>query len=118
MGRLKTVRIFGDGYLTADGNTIRDYVHVNDLAFGRVAAVQHLVGGGEWVGANLGTGRGFSVREIVDAVQRVTSLNVRYCSRGQDDPAVRVPNGSRAASLLDFSTSKPSCAPRMLDWHA
>ena len=94
-----------DNYPTPDGTAIRDYVHVCDLANTHVAAVRHLLGGGESVTVNLGTGHGCSVREIVDAVERVTGLDVPYriVARRQGDPAVLVADGSRAERLLGFS---------------
>ena len=105
MGRLDEIAIFGDDYPTPDGTAIRDYVHVTDLADAHVAAVRHLLGGGEGVAVNLGTGRGFSVREVVDAVERVTGLHVprRVAARRQGDPAVLVADGSRAQRLLGFT---------------
>ena len=107
LGRLEEVSIFGDDYPTPDGTAIRDYIHVTDLAHAHVAAVRHLLGGGDGVAVNLGTGRGFSVREIVDAVQRVTDLEVpsRVTARRQGDPAVLVADGSRSTRLLGFTAA-------------
>ena len=105
MGRLEELSLFGDDYPTPDGTAIRDYVHVCDLASAHVAAVRHLLGGGESVAVNLGTGHGCSVREIVDAVERVTGLDVPYriVPRRHGDPAVLVADGSGAERLLGFS---------------
>ena len=105
MGRLEGLSLFGDDYPTPDGTAIRDYVHVCDLANAHVAAARHLLGGGESVTVNLGTGHGCSVREIVDVVERVTGLDVphRIVPRRQGDPAVLVADGSRAQCLLGFS---------------
>ena len=105
MGRLDEIAIFGDDYPTPDGTAIRDYVHVTDLADAHVAAVRHLLDGGDGGAVNLGTGRGFSVQEVVDAVERVTGLYVprRVAPRRQGDPAVLVADGSRAQRLLGFS---------------
>jgi len=105
MGRLDEIAIFGDDHPTPDGTAIRDYIHVTDLADAHVAAVQHLLRGGEGHAANLGTGRGFSVREVVDAVERVTGLHVprRIAARRQGDPAVLIADGSRAQRRLGFT---------------
>ena len=105
LGHLDEIAIFGDDYPTPDGTAIRDYVHVTDLADAHVAAVRHLLGGGDGVAVNLGTGRGFSVREILDAVERVTGLHVprRVIGRRHGDPAVLVADGSRAQRLLGFT---------------
>ena len=106
-GRLDEIAIFGDDYPTPDGTAVRDYVHVTDLADAHVAAVRHLLGGGHGVAVNLGTGRGFSVREVVDAVERVTGLHVprRIAARRQGDPALLVADGSRARRLLGFTAA-------------
>ena len=107
MGRLAELTIFGDDYPTPDGTAIRDYVHVCDLASAHVAAVRYLIGGSESISVNLGTGSGFSVREIVDAVERVTGLDVpcRIAPRRPGDPAVLVADSSRAERLLGFSAA-------------
>ena len=105
LGHLDELAIFGDDYPTPDGTAIRDYVHVTDLADAHVAAVRNLLAGGDGGAVNLGTGRGFSVREILDAVERVTGLHVpsRVTARRQGDPAVLVADGSRARRLLGFT---------------
>ena len=107
MGRVGELTIFGDDYPTPDGTAIRDYVHVSDLADAHVAAVRRLLDGTESFAVNLGTGRGFSVREIMDAVQRVTGLTVPYriVARRQGDSAVLIADGARAERLLGFSTA-------------
>ena len=103
--RLDEIAIFGDDYPTPDGTAIRDYVHVTDLAHAHMAAVRHLLGGGSGIAVNLGTGRGFSVREVVDAVERVTGLPVprRAAARRRGDPAMLVADGSHAQRLLGFT---------------
>ena len=105
MGRLAELEIFGDDYPTHDGTAIRDYIHVSDLASAHVAAARLLLGGGQGMSVNLGTGSGFSVREIVHAVERVTGLGVpcRIVPRRPGDPAVLVADNSRAGRLLGFS---------------
>ena len=107
MGRVGELTIYGDDYPTPDGTAIRDYIHVSDLAGAHVAAVRRLLDGVESFAVNLGTGRGFSVREIVDAVQRVTGLEVPYriAARRRGDPAVLIADGSRAERLLGVSTA-------------
>ena len=102
--RRDELAIFGDDCPTPEGTAIRDYVHVTDLADAHVAAARHLLGGGG-VAVNLGTGRGFSIREVVDAVERVAGLHVprRVAARRQGDLAVLVADGSRAQRLLGFT---------------
>ena len=108
MKRLVELTIFGDDYPTPDGTAIRDYVHVCDLADAHVAAVHLLLAGGESASLNLGTGAGLSVRDVVNAVERVTGLDVpcRVDSRRPGDPAVLVACSSRAKRLLGFSTAR------------
>ena len=104
------VEIFGVDYPTPDGTAIRDYVHVSDLADAHVLALQHLLSGGESFAANLGTGRGVSVREMVSAVERVAgvSINVRPATRRPGDPPVLVADPARAEKLLRWHPKSSS----------
>ncbi len=68
----KPVTLFGDDYATPDGTCIRDYIHVTDLAQAHIAAVEMLCAGGESNKYNVGTGRGYSVKEVLQAVEKVT----------------------------------------------
>jgi UDP-glucose 4-epimerase len=93
-GRLPYVTIFGDDYPTPDGTCVRDYVHVEDLARAHVAALGALDGSGGYCRAyNLGCGgRGYSVRQVIAAAERVTGrhIPVRIAARRPGDPAVLV----------------------------
>lgn len=88
LGWREEIVIHGDDYPTPDGTAIRDYVHVGDLARAHVAALDHLMRGGDSLVANLGTGHGYSVRQIVQAVERATgaALPVRIGPRRPGDP--------------------------------
>lgn len=103
-GELEAIDVFGTDYATPDGTAIRDYIHVNDLAAGHVAALKYLEGGGATTALNLGTGRGHSVREVIDAAMHATGTNipVRYGPRRAGDPPVLVADASRAKSTLGF----------------
>ena len=70
------LRIFGEDYPTPDGTAVRDYIHVNDLADGHLRALRHLVDGGDSVALNLGTGSGYSVRQVIDTVERISGKKV------------------------------------------
>jgi UDP-arabinose 4-epimerase len=70
------LRIFGEDYPTPDGTAVRDYIHVNDLADGHLRALRYLVDGGESVALNLGTGSGYSVRQVIETVERVSGKKV------------------------------------------
>ena len=108
LGTISELVVFGNDYPTPDGTTIRDYVHVCDLARAHVDAGLYLLNGGQSRSANLGTGRGYSVFEVVDAVGRVTGLGVpiRIAPRRIGEPAILVANGSCAKRLFGFSTAQ------------
>src|SRR5690606_18175745 len=72
--------VFGTDYPTPDGTAVRDYVHVSDLARAHLLALRHIVAGGESLSVNLGTGIGFSVRQIIAAVENLSGLKVPWTS--------------------------------------
>ncbi len=79
VGRRERLSVFGGDYDTADGTAERDYIHVEDLAAGHVAALTHLAGMAANVGTwNLGTGHGTSVLQVVDAFQRASGRTIPY----------------------------------------
>ncbi len=102
------LQIFGSDYPTPDGTCIRDYVHVNDLAGAHVKALEHLQAGKQSFAANLGTGRGHSVREVISAVEEVTGnpVPLRLCPRRPGDPPALVADPSLAESLLDWKAKR------------
>jgi UDP-glucose-4-epimerase GalE len=122
LGRRSTVDIFGTDYPTPDGTAIRDYIHVTDLARAHVLALRQLEAGNS-VLLNLGTGHGYSVREVIAAVQTVTgrTVSARETPRRAGDPAVLVAAAGRAATVLGW---KPKCSElkeivrTAFDWHA
>ncbi len=97
--------LFGDDYPTPDGTCIRDYIHVTDLARAHIAAVKHLSAGGESKKYNVGTGSGFSVKEVLDAVERVTGKKVPHTMgpRREGDPAELVADSSRLRNEQGWS---------------
>ncbi len=99
--------IFGDDYPTADGTCIRDYIHVSDLADAHVTALRALLDGAASAAFNLGTGRGWSVRELVEAVRRITNrdLKVRVGPRRPGDPPVLVADATRARQNSRLATA-------------
>lgn len=96
--------IFGDDYETPDGTCIRDYVHVSDLAEAHVAAIEHLLAGGESNAFNVGTGRGQSVLEVLKAVEEVTGGKVPHQigPRRAGDPPVLVANPEKLKRMLGW----------------
>lgn len=103
-GEISHLDIFGTDYDTPDGTCVRDYVHVTDLADGHLHSLTYLLDGGESTAFNLGTGRGFSVREIAEAVERITGRAVPVCEapRRMGDPASLVADPSLARDTLGF----------------
>lgn len=104
-GRLERLDIFGTDYATEDGTCVRDYIHVSDLAQAHLAAVNHLLADGGSLSVNLGSGRGTSVREILEAIHRASGreVPVRYRSRRVGDPPILFANTARAKAELGFS---------------
>jgi UDP-glucose-4-epimerase GalE len=120
---IDSVSIFGTDYPTPDGTAIRDYTHVCDLADAHVLALEHLLKGGDSVELNLGTGRGHSVLEVIQAVEEVSGRSVpaRRTARRPGDPPELVADANKAAEVLNWK-------PHFLDlrelirtawaWHA
>ena len=104
-GYLADFAVFGTDYATPDGTAIRDYVHVCDLADAHVASARRLLGGGAGGAFNLGTGRGRSVKEVLDAIAAETSeqLIVEEGPRRAGDPPVLVADASLAKQELGFA---------------
>jgi len=104
--KLDNFGVFGTDYATPDGSCVRDYIHVQDLARGHVAALARLESGAESFAVNLGTGQGHSVLELVAAIERLTGkpLPIRYENRREGDPPILVADPSKANALLGFTT--------------
>jgi UDP-glucose-4-epimerase GalE len=102
---IDAVDVYGTDYRTADGTAIRDYIHVCDLADAHLAALRYLLAGGQTTALNLGTGRGHSVREVIDAAKRATrcDIPVRYAPRRAGDPPELVADASLARKTLGWS---------------
>jgi UDP-glucose 4-epimerase len=103
LGRRKSIKIFGQDYPTSDGTCVRDYVHVGDLADAHLLALDAL-GTHSRLIYNIGSGKGFSVREVVDSVRRVTGhpITVVEEPRRPGDPAVLVASSKRIMAELGW----------------
>ncbi len=106
-GKRAALEIFGDDYPTPDGTCIRDYIHVNDLAEAHVLGLEHL-SKAESGAMNLGTGKGYSVHEVVAAVEKVTGHKVptHIGPRRAGDPAELVADPARAKKLLHWKAKR------------
>lgn len=105
-GKLKKLSVFGSDYDTPDGTGVRDYIHVSDLALGHIAALQHMPRG--WEAYNLGTGRGYSVLEIIQAFEAASGRQVPYevISRRPGDIGTCYADTSKAESELGWKAEK------------
>ena len=106
IGKLDKLRVFGEDYPTNDGTGVRDYIHVMDLAQGHVAALSRLFNCALSFTVNLGTGRGYSVLDVIRAYEKVSGQVIHY------EIVARRP-GDIAMCYAD-----PTLAAEILDWHA
>lgn len=105
-GKREQLVVYGNDYPTEDGTCIRDYIHVRDLAAAHVLGLEKLAQG--ITGAfNLGSGKGFSVLEVIDAAERVTGKKVPYRigDRREGDPAVLIASSRKAEDILGWERS-------------
>ena len=108
VGKLPRLRIFGADYDTPDGTGVRDYIHVLDLAAGHVAALRHLLDAGRSITANLGTGTGYSVLEMVHAFERASGRPIPYeiVARRPGDVAACYADPRRARTQLQWQAQR------------
>jgi UDP-glucose 4-epimerase len=105
IGKRENIKIFGTDYPTPDGTCVRDYIHVVDLASAHLLALKHLLEGGESKQYNLGNGKGFSVKEVISAVKKVTGKEfiVQEVERRPGDPPVLVAASDKIKKELGWS---------------
>ncbi len=103
-GTRKDIKVFGTDYPTKDGTCVRDYVHVSDLAEAHALALDYLVKSGKSGGFNLGNGRGFSVREVIETARKVTGKAIKATAapRRPGDPPVLIASSARAGKILGW----------------
>ena len=121
-GKRKSITIFGTDYPTPDGTCVRDYIHVTDLADAHVLAMNYLANGGQSQYFNLGSGKGFSVKEIVEAAKKVTGIDfsVEYGTRRAGDPGTLVASSDKIKRILGWNPTQSTVEQVIGDawkWH-
>jgi UDP-glucose 4-epimerase len=107
LGQRDKVRIYGDDYPTPDGSCVRDYIHVTDLADAHLLALRHAEPGAHRI-YNLGSGTGFSVKQVIDTCRATTGHDIpaTIAERRPGDPAVLVASSTRARTELGWQPSR------------
>jgi UDP-arabinose 4-epimerase len=122
LGVSPAIEIFGTDYCTADGTAVRDYVHVCDLAAAHIKALDHLFAGGASAKVNLGTGLGYSIREVISTVEAVSHRVVPVVEghRRLGDPPALIADPQLGQSLLKWRPLKSDLRTIVADawaWH-
>jgi UDP-glucose 4-epimerase len=122
MGKFRNVSIFGDDYSTPDGTAIRDYVHVTDLSTAHLLSLDYLRRGGQSQSINLGSGRGYSVKEVIETARRVTGrqIETKVEPRRPGDPSQLIADSGRARSVLGWQPQHSELEPIIRgawEWH-
>ncbi|MDT0161034.1 UDP-glucose 4-epimerase GalE [Bacillus sp. AG4(2022)] len=122
LGQREHISIFGDDYDTADGTCIRDYIHVEDLIDAHLLALQYLQKGGKSEIINLGSGQGFSVKEMIEAVREVTGHEIpgKVVPRRSGDPSTLIASSQKAKTVLGWNPQRTSIKQIIEDawsWH-
>ena len=104
IGVRSKISVFGTDYPTEDGTGIRDYIHVEDLASAHIKALDYLKSGGDSVTLNCGYGHGYSVRQVLDTVEKVSQTKLNICeeSRRAGDPPALIATAEKVRSLLNW----------------
>jgi UDP-glucose-4-epimerase GalE len=123
LGRRPAIEIFGTDYPTPDGTAVRDYIHVADLADAHIRALDELLAGGDSLAVNLGTGRGYSVRDVIAAVETAGDrrVPVQPAPRRLGDPPALVADPRRAEAILGWRprfADLDSIVRTAWEWHA
>ena len=103
-GKREFISVFGDDYPTPDGTCVRDYIHVTDLADAHIRALEYLKKGGKSTHYNLGNGNGFSVKEVIDTVEKVVGKDIKrsIAERRAGDPASLVASSEKIQRELGW----------------
>lgn len=110
IGNRENIKVFGTDYETKDGSAVRDYIHVTDLANAHILALEYLFEKKESNIFNLGNGKGFSVKEVIECAKKVTNQNftVVYTDRRSGDPPSLVGSSEKIISKLNWKPKYPN----------
>ena len=122
LGQREKIMIFGDDYNTEDGTCVRDYIHVADLANAHLLCVQRLRQGHDSIICNLGNGKGFSVKEVIDVARKVTGHEIKaeVAPRRAGDPAILIASSDKAHEVLGWKpmhASLETIIETAWEWH-
>lgn len=122
LGKRESIGIFGDDYPTKDGTCVRDYIHVRDLAAAHLLAMQYLDKGGESGSFNLGSGEGFSVKEIIGTARKVSGREIKAVvqPRRAGDPSTLIASNRKAREILGWNprfTKVEDILESAWNWH-
>jgi UDP-glucose 4-epimerase len=106
LGKREQLMIYGKDYDTEDGTCVRDYIHVTDLAIAHVKGAHYLIEGGSSKIMNLGSGSGYSVLEVAQAVEKIIDLDYAFGPRRPGDPAILIASNDRAKAILGWEPQR------------
>jgi UDP-glucose 4-epimerase len=122
MGKMDAIKIFGSDYPTEDGTCVRDYIHIEDLCLAHLLALKKLESQAESI-YNLGIGKGYSVRQVIDTVKKVSGKNFKVIEtpRRPGDPPVLVCDSAKARTELSWQpkwTNLEKIVASAWKWHS
>ncbi|MCM1990520.1 UDP-glucose 4-epimerase GalE [Oceanirhabdus seepicola] len=122
LGKREKIFMFGDDYNTEDGTCVRDYIHVTDLANAHLLALERLMKGEDSAIYNLGNGKGFSVKQVIEAARNVTghTINAEIALRRAGDPATLIASSDKAKKELGWEpkyNSLENIIETAWNWH-
>ncbi|MDY6899644.1 MAG: UDP-glucose 4-epimerase GalE [Cyanobacteriota bacterium] len=122
LGKRESISIFGTDYPTDDGTCVRDYIHVSDLADAHVLGLEYLLKGGDSTFFNLGNGKGFSVKEVIETARQITGKEIKAveCDRRPGDPPALIGSAEKAQTILGWQpqyTSIKDIMTHAWEWH-
>jgi UDP-glucose 4-epimerase len=122
LGKIGPLQVFGNDYPTKDGTGVRDYIHPSDLATGHIAALEYLLKNKKTEVINLGCGKGYSVFEVISALEKASKNKVQYkvVDRRSGDPAISYADPSKAEKLLGWKAqfNLSDMAKTAWKWHS